>query len=339
MKLPRRFCFTPDALIFAALIFCSVATGAQAPNPTPAPPQPAQQQPAQQGGQQPTAQETPPSNPAQETKPPANKPVEPPTPKDKAWGILREGLREDSVEKRAKAVNALGILTGNAEAEKAALDALKSDKPAVRLAGAGALGSMHATGANGALEKALEDPEPIVVLAAANSLLLLKDDAGYDVYFAVLTGEKRASKGLIKEQLDTLKDKKKMAEMGFEEGIGFIPFAGIGYTIVKTVMKDDGSPVRAAAAKKLAHDPDPSSGDALVSATQDKNWAVRAAALEAIAQRGDSSLLPEITAAMDDDKDVVRNTAAACVIRLSDLPAKKPANKIPAKKVAPKAAR
>ena len=45
----------------------------------------------------------------------------------------------------------------------------------------------------------------------------------------MLTGEKRANKGLIKEQLDALRDKKKMAEMGFEEGIGFIPFAGIGY--------------------------------------------------------------------------------------------------------------
>src|SRR5439155_6770522 len=76
-------------------------------------------------------------------------------------------------------------------------------------------------------------------LLAANSLLLLHDDVGYDTYFEVLTGEKRASKGLIKEQLDTLKDKKKMAELGFEQGIGFIPFAGIGYEVFKTVTKDD----------------------------------------------------------------------------------------------------
>jgi hypothetical protein len=61
----------------------------------------------------------------------------------------------------------------------------------------------------------------------------------------------------IKEQLDTLKDKKKMAKMGFEEGIGFIPFAGMGYEAFKTVKKNDSSPVRAAAAKQLAHDPDP----------------------------------------------------------------------------------
>jgi HEAT repeat protein len=231
-------------------------------------------------------------------------------------------------------------LTKNAKAEKAAIEALKSAQPPVRLAAAATLGSMHAVGAEDALENALEDSEPVVMLAAANSLLLLKDDAGYDVYYAVLTGEKRANKGLIKEQLATLKDKKKMAEMGPEEGVGFIPFAGIGYTVLKTVRKDDGSLVRAAAAKKLAHDPHPSSGDALVAATQDQNWGVRAAALGAIALREDKSLLPKLTAAMDDDKDVVRNTAAACVIKLSDLPTKRPAKSktpvaAPVKKSAP----
>jgi len=59
------------------------------------------------------------------------------------------------------------------------------------------------------LHEALGDSEPSVVLAAANSLLLLHDDVGYDTYYEVLTGERRASKGLIKEQLDTLKDKNK----------------------------------------------------------------------------------------------------------------------------------
>jgi len=241
---------------------------------------------------------------------------------EKAWTILREALKDDNSDKRAKAVRALGLLPENVEAEKSAIAALKDEKPNVRLAAAAALGSMHAEHSSGELEKALEDSEPTVVLALANSLLLLHDNAGYDVYYAVLTGEKRASKGLIKTQLDTLKDKKKMAELGFEEGIGFIPFAGIGYEIIKTVAKDDSSPVRAAAAKKLAHDPKPDTADALVKAAADKSWAVRAAALEAIALREDRSLVPKITAALDDEKDVVRFTAAACVAHLSALPTK-----------------
>ena len=72
-------------------------------------------------------------------------------------------------------------------------------------------------------------------------LATVHDDVGYDTYYEVL-GEKRASKGLIKEQLDTLRDKKKIAQMGFEGGIGFIPFGGIGYEIFKTVTKNDSSP-------------------------------------------------------------------------------------------------
>ena len=138
----------------------------------------------------------------------------------------------------------------------------------------------------------------------------------------MLTGKKRPGKGLIKEQLDTLKDKKKVAQMGFEEGIGFIPFGGIGYEIFKTVTKNDLAPVRAAAAKKLAQDPEPDAGEALVKASGDKDWKVRAAALDAIALREDASLVPRIVPAMDDKNDVVRFTAAACVAHLSSLPKK-----------------
>src|SRR5438876_3360873 len=168
---------------------------------------------------------------------------------EKAWRILRDGLKEENAEKRAKAVRALGLLTGNVEAEKAAVSALQDKKPTVRVAAATALESMQAQHANLELEGVLQDSEPAVVLAAANSQLLLHDNVGYDIYYDVLTGERRASKGLIKEQLSTFKDKKKLAELGFEQGIGFIPYAGMGYEAFKTVRKDDSSPVRAAAAK------------------------------------------------------------------------------------------
>jgi HEAT repeat protein len=243
-------------------------------------------------------------------------------PGEKAWGILRDGLRDGNADKRAKAVRSLGLLPGNAQAERAAINALQDKKPSVRVAAATALGSMQAQHANLELEGALQDSEPAVVMAAANSLLLLHDHVGYDVYYDVLTGERRANKGLIKEQLDTLKDKKKMAKMGFEEGIGFIPFAGMGYEAFKTVKKNDSSPVRAAAAKQLANDPDPGTAKVLVKATTDKSWKVRAAALEAISQRGDPSLVPQIAPALDDAKDVVRFSAAACVAHLSELPEK-----------------
>src|SRR5207237_2947655 len=132
--------------------------------------------------------------------------------------------------------------------EKAAVQRLKDEKPNVRRAAAAALGAMHAESAAGNLEEALGDSEPSVVLAAANSLLLLHDDVGYDTYYEVLTGERRASKGLVREQLDALKNKKKIAQMGVEEGIGVIPFGGMGYENVNTLARNGSWPLPAAAA-------------------------------------------------------------------------------------------
>jgi HEAT repeat protein len=266
----------------------------------------------------------PPATPPQESPKPAPAPKKRLSQREHAWQILHDGLAENNGDKRAKAVNSLGLLTRNAEAEKAAVLALKDDKSNVRVAAASALGSMRALHAQPELESALDDDEPAVVLAVANSLMLLKDmDSAYEVYYGVLTGTTRTSKGLIKEQLKILKNKKKLAEIGIEQGIGFIPFAGFGYDAWKTIMKSDSSSVRAAAAKKLTHDPSPATADALVSATQDKNWLVRAAALEAISERGDKTLLPKINLSLDDEKDDVRFTAAACVAHLSTLPGKR----------------
>jgi HEAT repeat protein len=256
------------------------------------------------------------------------KPEHPLSLRDRSWQILHGGLSFDNTDKRVKAVTALGVLKGNTEAEKLAIAALKDQKADVRAAAANALGVMHAVRAKDPLEVALDDNEPAVVLAAANSLMLLKEASyAYDVYYNVLTGTMRTNNGplkeQIKEQLKILHSKKKLAELGVEQGVGFIPYGGLGYGMVKTLTKSDNSPMRAAAAKKLAHDPDPATATALVTATQDKNSVVRVAALEAIADRGDRSLIPKLAPSLDDDKDEVRYTGAACIARLSTLPSKR----------------
>lgn len=79
------------------------------------------------------------------------------------------------------------------------------------------------------------------------------------------------------------------------------------------------APTRAAAARELAGDPDPRTGQALAKAVSDKDWSVRAAAVEAIAKRGDPALLANIVPAMSDKKDIVRYSAAAAVLRLSRI--------------------
>ena len=245
--------------------------------------------------------------------------------RERAWRDLQDGLKENATDKRAKAVNALALLAGNPEAENDAIEALSDEKESVRMAAAGALGNMHCVRAIPQLVNVLDDDEPGVVLAAANSLMLMKDSRAYDVYYGVLTGNTRANKGFVKEQLKPFHDPKKVAALGIEEGIGFVPFGGIGYEVVKRMMKsaNDSSLVRAAAAKKLAHDPSAASAEALVDATQDKSWIVRAAAFDAIAQRGDKSLVPEISGSLKDSRDDVRYMAAACIVHLKDIGVKR----------------
>src|SRR5579862_7705219 len=165
----------------------------------------------------------------------------------------------------------------------------------------------------------LDDPEPAVALAAAHSLETMHDEAGYQLYYQVLTGEKKGSKGAVASEINSLKDPKQLAELGFQQGIGFIPFAGMGWEAFRMLSKDNATPVRAEAAKILATDPDPESGSALGdAATDDKNWVVRVAALSSIAKRGNPALLRAAESAMEDNKPAVRYAAAATVVRLLD---------------------
>jgi HEAT repeats len=235
--------------------------------------------------------------------------------REQAWEILETGANTDKTRDRAAAINILGLLRNDRHARKIAETALGDHAPEVRSAAAAALGEMRSRGSIPKLKAATDDKDPSVVLAAAHALILLKDDSGYDVYYDVLTGERKTGKGLL-AQAAGLRDPKKLAEIGFQEGIGFIPFAGIGWKAFKTIKKGDSSPARAAAATILADDPDPRTTEALANATGDKNWIIRAAALEALAKRADPSVLSTVELYLADQEGEVKYTAAATALRL-----------------------
>jgi len=243
-------------------------------------------------------------------------------PVDKARSVLQDGLADKSSDKRVHAVRALGILSGDAKAKSMAESALKDTNADVRLQAAVTLGELKDTAAVPKLKEALKDKEIKVVVAAANALYLFKDPAAYQVYYALLTGERKSSEGLVQSQLDSLKDRKQIEKIAFETGIGFVPFGGMGWEAWKAITQDDSSPVKAAAAEKLAMDPDPKSAQALVGATLDKKWQIRAAAATAIAKRGDRRLRKAVIPLLLDDNDAVRCQAAAAVLRLSESSAR-----------------
>jgi HEAT repeat protein len=267
-----------------------------APNPAPAQPSASQPAPAKPaGGKTPT------------------------TPKEQAWQILEDACSGDKGGDRATAVLVLGLIPNDARSARLAQKALTDDRPEVRAAAAAALGNMQSRASIPKLKAAMADQDPSVALAAAHSLDLMHDSSGYEVYYEILNGERKAGKGLIASQTSMLRDPKKMAEFGFEQGIGFVPFAGIGWGAIKAIRKDDASPVRAAAARVLARDPDPATTKALIEATGDKSWIVQAAALEALAKRGDPSALPTVARYLSDEKTAIKFTAAAAVIHLTGV--------------------
>lgn len=298
------------------------AMGMQAPaNPPPSETSNSQTQPQQAN---PAAQpETPEHGPPPQTAMPKQGPPSgsksPLTPREEAWKLLEDANQSDKMSDRTIAARVMGLIPNNLRAVRLAEAALSDETPEVRAAAAAALGDMKSRASIPKLKAALADKDPTVALAAAHSLDLMHDSAAYEVYYEVLNGDRKASKGLIASQKSMLSDPKKMAQLGFEEGIGFIPFAGIGWTAIKTVTKDDSSAVRAAAAHVLARDPDPATTKALVDAVSDKSWLVRAAALEALARRGNPSVLEAVRLSMSDGKDAVSLTAAATVVRLTTV--------------------
>src|ERR1700688_1406366 len=241
------------------------------------------------------------------------------TPRDQAWAILQANWNENSTEKRVQVIRVLALLPRDLRALELITKAASDGTAEVRAAAATALGQLHGKSSVELLHKLLQDKEPSVDLAAASALIPSKDPLAYEAYYEFLTGYRKTGNGMIADQMKTLRDPKKMAQIGIEEGIGFVPYAGIGLSAFKTLRADDVSPVRAASAKMLAGDPDPVSGEALVMTTTDKSWLVKTAALEAIAKRGDPKLLDSIVPAMMDANTSVRSPAAAAVIRLSPI--------------------
>lgn len=259
------------------------------------------------------------------------------SPKVQAWTIIDDGLASSSYEKRAKAAQALGLIKGDPEAERLAIKTLSDERPEVRASGAAALGDIGIKSAAPDLHKLFEDKDVTVILAAARALLDLGDKTGYNVYYAILTGETKTGTGLLDEQKKMLKDPQKLAQFGFEQGIGFIPFAGIGWSAIKMMRKDDTSPILAASAITLADDPDPRSGTALVDASEkQKSWVVRAAALNALAKRGDPQYIKAAEESLSDEKEEVQYSAAGCVIHLSNIAEHR---HVPAKRTPPKGKR
>ncbi|HET9402889.1 MAG TPA: HEAT repeat domain-containing protein [Candidatus Acidoferrales bacterium] len=250
---------------------------------------------------------------------------QPPSLRDQAWSKLKDSAQDKDVKHRANALKAMGILRPSPDAVKLVEDGLDDKSPVVREAAARSLGEMHSTASIPKLQAAVDDKDFGVSLAATAALVEMKNDAGYDADFELLTGARKSGEPLTQQASRTLHDRDKLVMLSIEQGMGFAPFGGFAVAAFEALKKNSTAPVRAAAALALAHDPDERSAKALVIATGDKDWIVRVAAIRAIGMRDDAALVRELKAPLEDNHDAVQYAAAASIIRLS--PANAPATK------------
>ena len=247
------------------------------------------------------------------------------TPQQLAWSILQAAATGTNTQQRVSAVTALAMINADPKAVTMAKQALQDQNADVRAAAAATLGTLKARSSIVALQNALKDSDPAVIMSAAKSLVEMSNEDGFDTYYAVATGQQKSGQGLVASQEKKLNElvhnPKDLAETAFEQGIGYVPFGGIGFGAFKAIH-DSGQNaivVKATAYKMLAKDPDPKSGKALVAATADQQWPVRVAAYDALAKRGDRSLLPEISNGLTDQQEEVKLTAAAAIAQLSAM--------------------
>jgi len=234
-----------------------------------------------------------------------------------AWSILEEGVHNKSADQRSKAIDSLGLLLHSGKGEAWAEAALSDPQTHVRVSAANTLGRMGAQAARPKLRQALEDPEPGVVVTAANALYVLKDPIASHVYYAILTGEQHTANGLVKRELDQFKNPKYVEKLALQTGMGFVPFGGMGYQAWQIITADTSSAIRALAAERLGDNHDPKSLEALRVACTDKKWQVRSAAVSALGRSGIRSEESSVANLFADDNDLVRYDAAVAVINLA----------------------
>jgi HEAT repeat protein len=242
-----------------------------------------------------------------------------------AWAVLDEALGGGSAERREHGLLALSTIgEPDPEAVKRTETALKDKDSQIRGTAALTLGELNATESIPALKAALND-SPEVAFAAAKSLTKLGDPGGRDMLVAVLAGERKDGPGMVSGAVRKAEDKMHhpgdLALTGAKDATGAM-FGPVSLAIPVTKdlieMKGKGAPGRAAAAAYLARYPDPYSITLLEWALNDDEGIVRLEAAKGLGERGNADSVPKLQALLTDSHSLVRDMAAAAIIRISD---------------------
>jgi HEAT repeat protein len=234
--------------------------------------------------------------------------------RDEAWGILDAGLQDKSADRRAEVIAALGVAAGDKRALKTLEESLQDPKPEIRRAAVTALGDMNAKSSLPKIKALLSDSDAKTTLVIAAVLKKFGDPEGFEIYYELVTGERKNGQKLT----DGMKDRKGLEKMGAETAIGFLPLGGVAtgaYDYISGSSKS-GANAYITAVDALAEDSDPQVKEALVQVAFGGKVPARVTALRALAKRGDATVVSDIEPAMHSDKAVVSYTAAAAILHL-----------------------
>jgi HEAT repeat protein len=246
-------------------------------------------------------------------------------PQWQAWFTLNLSLNDPSPEHRQTGMAALAAIgEPDAEAVKRAENALQDSDPLVRQSAALALGEMHADASIPWLKQALND-SPEVAFGAAKALTKLGDSSGRDVLIAVMAGERKDAPGFVTNAQRKAREKmhhpQSLALLGAQDAAGamFGPVAVVIPIVRETAkLRSKGGPGRASAAAYLAKDPDPYAISLLEWALNDEDELVRLEASKGLGERGNAGSVPKLVVVLGDTSEVVRDMAAASILRISD---------------------
>src|SRR5215472_17336917 len=114
-----------------------------------------------------------------------------------AWEVLKQSLADKNPEKRRQAVTGVGSIGLVPEAIQLVEQALKDMDPLIRQTAAADLAEMKSKQSIPALKATLDDSSSEVAFAAAKALWDIGDKSGRDLIEDVLTGQQKASDGMV----------------------------------------------------------------------------------------------------------------------------------------------
>jgi HEAT repeat protein len=251
----------------------------------------------------------------------------------RCWTLLDDAAKGKNPDVRKDAAEALSLVPVSDKILQSLGTMLDDHDVTVRVAVIVSLGDFKDKRTIPLLKKALHDPVPEVVFAAAKVLYQLHDPDGERMLLAIVGGEAKGSSGYLSTEkrnaLRMLHTPTKLFMFAAIQAAGMVvpvPGLGMGISSAQGILSNPDSSARAAALLLIAQSHDPALEDRVGSGLSDKDWSLRAAAAHVVATHPFPAFREKLAPLLDDKKGPVRLRAAAAYIRLQP-PTKAPPTK------------